>query len=307
MNRIDRLFGILLMLRTKRRLRAEELAERFQISKRTVYRDVAALHEIGVPVVSLPGEGYELMEGYYLPPLVFNHEEASSLFLGTHLLIDQATGALPDHAEQALTKIKAVMSETSFAKIEELVRIIRFTTPAERFDLDDPKVVCLMESILKKRVVRILYHSYNSQEVVTRHVEPYWFDYYHSTWYMNGYCRLRQGIRQFRLDRIDEIVKTDQYFSEFHQEEPPPAKRITIRLGFAPSASRWVKERQHYAFVRDETCPETGKVISIYEPETFGEMIHWIRSWGASVESVQPPELHEQICNDAKKLLEQLT
>ena len=82
MNRIDRLFATLLLLQARRRLRAEDLAGHFEVSRRTISRDMAALAEMGVPLVSLPGEGYELMPGYYLPPLVFDEDEAAALFLG---------------------------------------------------------------------------------------------------------------------------------------------------------------------------------------------------------------------------------
>jgi predicted DNA-binding transcriptional regulator YafY len=94
MNRIDRLFGILLILQNQPRVRAQDLAERFEVSKRTIYRDITALSEMGVPIVSLPGEGYELMEGFYLPSLIFTDDEAIALFLGARLLIQQAAGAL---------------------------------------------------------------------------------------------------------------------------------------------------------------------------------------------------------------------
>ena len=71
MNRIDRLFAILLLIQRKRRVRAIDLAQAFEVSERTIYRDMAALSESGVPIVALPGAGYELVEGYYLPPLLF--------------------------------------------------------------------------------------------------------------------------------------------------------------------------------------------------------------------------------------------
>jgi predicted DNA-binding transcriptional regulator YafY len=96
-NRTDRLFAITVLLQSRTRLRAQDLALRFGVSKRTVYRDIAALSESGVPVVSLPGEGYELMEGFSLPPLAFTTGEASALFLGGRLLAEHATGRLGVH------------------------------------------------------------------------------------------------------------------------------------------------------------------------------------------------------------------
>ena len=98
MNRIDRLFAITLLLQARGRLRAKDLAVWFEVSERTIYRDIAALSESGVPVVSLPGEGYELMEGFFLPPLLFTSVEASALLLGAQMLTSHATGRLPASA-----------------------------------------------------------------------------------------------------------------------------------------------------------------------------------------------------------------
>ena len=102
MNRVDRLFAITLLLQARRKIRARDLAEKFEINKRTIYRDMAALSESGVPIVSTPGEGYELIEGYYLPPLLFTPSEAAALFLSAHFLIANATGRVPKDAQAGL-------------------------------------------------------------------------------------------------------------------------------------------------------------------------------------------------------------
>src|SRR5262245_45552183 len=111
MNRIDRLFAILLKLQGKSPITSLDLARSFEVSQRTVYRDIAALSEMGVPVVALPGEGYTLMEGFYLPPLVFTPSEATALFLGARMLALEAAGCLPADAEQALTKIAHILPD----------------------------------------------------------------------------------------------------------------------------------------------------------------------------------------------------
>src|SRR5687768_10855679 len=105
MNRIDRLFNIILLLQTRRLVRAQDIASEFGITERTVYRDIAALNEMGVPVVSQPGEGYSLMPGYFLPPLVFTPDEAGALLLGANLL--KASGNLTSEADRVVRKIGA--------------------------------------------------------------------------------------------------------------------------------------------------------------------------------------------------------
>ena len=109
MNRVDRLFGILLQLQHRRRVRAQDLAAIFEVSERTVYRDMTALSEVGVPIIALPGEGYELMEGYYLRPLVFTPDEASALSLAAQMFMSQASGRVAAAAHLALAKLTAVL------------------------------------------------------------------------------------------------------------------------------------------------------------------------------------------------------
>ena len=105
MNRTDRLMGILLELQARGELRAEDLAGTFEVSVRTIYRDVEALCETGVPVVATPGKGYRLMEGYFLPPLTFTADEAALLILGGELVRDRVDPLLRQAAEAALRKL----------------------------------------------------------------------------------------------------------------------------------------------------------------------------------------------------------
>ncbi|MCI0352964.1 MAG: HTH domain-containing protein, partial [Acidobacteriales bacterium] len=143
MNRIDRLFAILLKLQSHSPITSHDLARSFEVSQRTIYRDIAALSEMGVPIVALPGEGYALMEGFYLPPLVFTPAEATALFLGARMLALQADGELPKDAEQALTKIANILPDKTHQHVEQLTRIIQFGLPQNRFNLDDPRLLAL--------------------------------------------------------------------------------------------------------------------------------------------------------------------
>jgi predicted DNA-binding transcriptional regulator YafY len=109
MNRIDRLHAILTHLQSKKKVTAQEMADRFNISLRTVYRDVKALDESGVPVIGEAGSGYTIMEGYRLPPVMFTQEEASALLLGAKLAEQFTDGTVRRHFHAALFKIKAVL------------------------------------------------------------------------------------------------------------------------------------------------------------------------------------------------------
>ena len=120
MNRIDRLHAILIHLQSKKRVTAQEVADRFNISLRTVYRDVKALEESGVPVIGEAGSGYTIMEGYRLPPVMFTQEEASALLLGAKLAEHLSDESIKKHFNAALFKVKAVLRSTDKEHMDQL-------------------------------------------------------------------------------------------------------------------------------------------------------------------------------------------
>jgi predicted DNA-binding transcriptional regulator YafY len=305
MNRIDRLFAILLTLQHKRRVRALDLAEQFEVSKRTIYRDLSALNQMGIPLVALPGEGFELVEGYYIPPLMFTEIEALAMILGSRLLTQQAAGSLTRAAKQALAKITVALSEQTRSQAEALANIVSFITPQEKFNLDDPQLLTLQKAIQEKRVIHIRYHSYRKDEVTERDVEPHQLFYSDGIWYLEGYCRWRKGIRAFRLSRIETLELRTETFLRQRADRAKNAKTFEIKIRFEQGAARWVRERQHYGFRRAETLPEG--VVMTYEVHEAAEITPWILSWGSAAEVLAPGELRESLRKTAQKLADLLT
>jgi predicted DNA-binding transcriptional regulator YafY len=300
MNRIDRLFAILLALQTRRKVRAEDLARHFEISKRTVYRDIIALSEMGVPVVSLPGEGYSLMDGYFLPPLLFSVEEAAALVLGAKLLAGQASGDLPRQATDAVAKITHVLPTTTQLEIEHLSQIIQFYLARNTFNLNEPALAMLQRAIREEHPVQLRYNGRYAEGVTERVVEPHYLTYADGVWYVNGYCRLRQGMRAFRLSRIENCRLLQEHFTRRRVEEPQ-VSLLEVQVQFAPEDVRWVEERQHYAFARREGC------VMWYLVHDLREIQSWLFGWGTRAEVLAPPALRAAIREEAKKLTEMLT
>ncbi|WP_027891011.1 helix-turn-helix transcriptional regulator [Calidithermus chliarophilus] len=303
MNRIDRLFAITLLLQRRKRLRAADLARLFEVSERTVYRDIMALNEGGVPIVSIPGGGYELMEGYYLPPLVFTPREARGLFLAARMLQAHSTGELPKELEQALAKLAVALPEATRAEAEQIAQAVSFMLPRQPFDLDEPRLAILQQALRERRVVWLAYHGQNRNRLSRREVEPHRLSYSEGAWYLDAYCRLRQGVRGFRLDRIEELRLLEEVF-EPRSLEPAPAPRLEVRVRFAREVARWVRERQHYGFV--DEAPEAGGVVMRYRVESLGEMVPWLLGWGVAAEPLAPPGLRQQVREVLERILERL-
>lgn len=300
MNRIDRLFGILLRLQ-RRRVRAQDLARHFEVSERTIYRDIAALNELGVPIVSLPNAGYELPRNFSVPPLFFTSHEAAALVLAVQLFLAQTTGTTSHNAEQALAKISAVLPFELRGRIDALSTIIGFYAAERPFDINNPQLVQFQQAIGAHRVVRLHYHSYHTDQRLFRNVEPNALTYHHGAWYLSGFCRLRQEPRSFRLDRIDEFHMLDEVFIP-RVSIAPVAEPTTVRIRFALATLRWVRERQHFGYVADEA---NGLLrYAVTEPS---EMLPWLLSWGASAEVLEPESLRAQVRTEVEKLLEILT
>lgn len=304
MNRIDRLFGILLMLQSQRRVRAVDIAQRFEISERTVYRDVSALMQLGVPIVSQAGEGYAMMEGFYLPPLVLTPEEASALFLGVKMLI--ASGNLPRGAEDALSKLTAALPARTLHQVQPLADVIEFYAERGKFDLNAPRIIELQRAIREKRVLRVVYQGLRQDTVSEREIEPFKLTYSVGRWYLAAYCRMRREIRSFRVDRMHEVIVTDAHFTSNHENTPEADQPIIeVTLRFPRPALRMLRERQHYGYQSE--LPDGDHVLMTYHIHTLSEIQGWVMAWGTQVEVIEPQALREHILSEAQKLVSLLT
>lgn len=305
MNRIDRLFAILLTLQHKRHVRAQDLARQFEISKRTIYRDMSALNQMGIPIASLPGEGFELVEGFYMPPLMFEEEEAVALTIGLRLLTQQAAGSLTRSADSALAKIKVALPEQVRARSEALTNVIGFITLGQKFDLDEPQLLVVQQAIQERRVLHLRYHGYQRDEVTERDVEPHQLFYSDGIWYLEAYCRLRKDIRAFRLSRIEQLTALKETFSKKRAGKAGEQKKIEIKIRFANTIVRWVRERQHYGFQSEDASPDG--VVMTYAVHDVSEIMGWILSWGDAAEVLSPKELRNSLRETAQKLADLLT
>lgn len=210
MNRIDRLMGILTALQSRRYITAEKLAERFGISIRTVYRDIRALDEIGIPVAFENGKGYFIVEGYFLPPVSFSTEEANSLVLLASLAERFGDGSVARHAAQALEKIRAVLRSGDKERTDQLLNRIKVLAP------DTPVrpsafLAEIQNAIAASMIVTIDYTDAKKQKT-HREIEPIGMIYYTEQWHLIAWCWLRNGYRDFIVKQIDNLKVTSTPF-----------------------------------------------------------------------------------------------
>lgn len=212
MNRIDRLFGIMVMLQAKKYVPAEKIAEKFSVSIRTVYRDVKALCEQGVPVSFEQGRGYFVVQGYFLPPVSFTNEEASALLLAASIVTGFADGSVLKHYTSALEKVKCVLRSQEKEQLEFLEHRIKMQFPACMLPSFE-HLTLLQKAIAGQRVVQLYYNDQQGQNS-QRNVEPLGLIFYAFNWHLAAWCHLRQDYRDFRVSRISSLRITGDPFSK---------------------------------------------------------------------------------------------
>jgi predicted DNA-binding transcriptional regulator YafY len=261
LNRIDRLHAILTHLQSKKRVKAQEVADRFNISLRTVYRDVKALEESGIPVIGEAGSGYTIMEGYRLPPVMFTQEEASALLMGAKLAEQLTDASVKKYYEAALFKIKAILRSIDKEYVDQLndhIEVLQSRLPADH--TSNQYLAALQKAIVDKKVVFLRYQSNSAEEMTERLVEPIGLCYYSLNWHLIGWCRLRKGYRDFRLSRIFRLQLKDEAFENTHPSLQEYIKSMTwdselqeVVVRMKKETTRYIQDQKYfYGFVREE-------------------------------------------------------
>lgn len=212
MNRIDRLLGMITLLQTKKFVSAEKISDKFKISKRTVYRDVKAICEQGIPVGVEPNKGYFIVDGYFLPPVLFTNDEANAMLLTESLVKGFADKSISKHYSNALDKIKAGLKQVDKDKLEIMQDAIKFQLPA-RLDNDYEYLSVLQLAVSNKKIIAIEYKN-NKEEVSKREIESIGLIFYAFSWHLIGWCHHRKAYRDFKVSRIIQVKDTDIPFKK---------------------------------------------------------------------------------------------
>lgn len=314
MSRLTRLTSILLQLQSKRVVTSQDLADKFNISQRTVYRDIKALEEAGVPLIGEPGTGYSLIEGYRLPPVMFSKEEAIA-FLTAEKLVEKLTDAATYQVYQsALTKIKAVLRSDEKEHLESMYEHIAVVDnpylPKDNINTNHIQVI--LKSITQKSVIEISYFANHTQENTNRKIEAVGIFFTSNNWYLIAYCWLRKEYRTFRMDRILEIHYTSLEFKKQHPpltsylndiaKEHKDLKEVIILVN--KSAMKYFGEQKYYnGFVSEKEV--NGKVEMTFLTSSIEGFARWYMMFGDCAEIASPKELKVRIKELANTILKQ--
>ena len=209
--RLNRLLAILTHLQTKRMVTAPELAQRFLVSVRTIFRDIRALEQAGVPVGVQEGKGYFLADGYRLPPVQFTEEEANAIVTAGQLALHNKDCQLARYYDEAVRKIKAVLQTDTRDRANRLTERMKvYVNP--QCEQTSHCLITLQKALTSHLVVRLAYRALSDQQTM-RDVEPFaLLVSSEADWLLVAWCRLREAYRIFRVDHIESLTTLPDTF-----------------------------------------------------------------------------------------------
>jgi predicted DNA-binding transcriptional regulator YafY len=313
-NVATRLLSLILLMQKRPGWKAAELAAELGVSQRTILRYMDMLDELGIPLYSErgPNGGFSLVRGYKLPPLIFSPEEATVLYMGANLVREVWGQTYGDAVTSVTAKLDNVLPDDLREDVAEAQQNLVVLAGLTHRDIRpwEQTIHTLRRCIGERRCARLLYHGRSRQENTARTVEPYALALLWGTWYLVGFCRLRQEIRTFRLDRIRELAILDERFvkprdfsvREYLERTMPqsePAYRVVVHI--APGAAMAVRER--HGDWMELTEHEDGSLTARYAVAGLDWSTGWVLGLGAAGRVLEPPELIARVCASARAAL----
>ncbi|MCE7065197.1 YafY family protein [Dyadobacter sp. CY326] len=309
--RLSRLIALLTLLQTKRTVTATELANRFLVSTRTIYRDIRTLESAGIPIVTQEGKGYSMLEGYRLPPVMFTRQEAIALLTAEKLacrLTDVATAQL---SGAAMDKLRAALRHSDRDHLETVGPYIHVMEPASASDRPDTYQQ-LITAVTANRVVRIGYLAAETGEPTVREIEPIGL-YLSQHWHVVAYCRLRQAFRNFRLDRISTLDVSGELFSvrtetlqQYWISEAGKNNKEKVVIRFNPSMIsnaqvQHLHDTKHqYGWAYEQILPDESMEI-LFFVGSLPYLATWLLPFAGAISIVEPMSLRGHLAELAQQ------
>lgn len=311
MNRIDRISAILIQLQSRRVVKAADIAERFNISLRTVYRDIRTLEEAGIPLIGEAGVGYSIMDGYRLPPVMFTKEEATA-FLTAEKFVETLTDASTTvHYKSAMYKVRAILKNTEKDLLEGLDNRIEVLRSVHMPDEPvNDHIQTILHSIVQKKVLSIKYFAQHSQEHTSRFIEPVGIFYLAGYWHLIAYCRLRKAYRDFRVDRINNLTVTDDNYSNEHPALKDYIAQTTkekeldaVIIRVDKSIYGHLENQKYYSgFISERKIGDNIEMTFL--TNSLEGFARWYMMFGEHAEIITPDSLRDRVKELAEKLMQ---
>ena len=296
--KIDRLIGILSVLLQKEKMTAPELAERFEVSRRTINRDIEDLCKAGIPIQTSQGTGggISIMEGYRLDRTILTSKDMQMILTGLRSL-DSVSGS--SYYCQLMEKIRTGSSEFISGRDSILIDLSSWYG-----DSLTPKIETIQDAVENRHLVRFQYYAPSGES--ERTVEPYFLVFRWSSWYLWGWCKDRKDFRMFKLNRMDRIQKTDESFEcrniampDLSNEKIFPGG-IKVKVLFEPDQKwRLVEEFGPKCF----TEYDDGRLLFTGDYTDLGNLITWLMTFGDKAEVIEPREAREAISQMVKRMM----
>lgn len=303
MNRIDRISAILIQLQSRKVVKAQDIADRFGISLRTVYRDVKTLEEAGVPIIGEAGVGYSIVDGYRLPPVMFTKEEATA-FLTAEKLIEKFTDSSTDAMfKSAMYKVRSVLKSNEkdlLESMEDHIEVLRKYTPFHASSLGNT-LQTLLKSISEKKVIQLEYKAFASVDKTIRKIEPVGIFYSSGYWHTIAFCRLRNDYRDFRTDRMLKINVTDESFSGAHPTLKAYFEQLAreenlekVVISIDKTTARYLTDvKYYYGFVSEIEFDD--RIEMTFLTSQLEIFTRWFTTFADRAEIISPDKLHDYL------------
>lgn len=295
--KIDRLIGILAVLLRREQITAPELAARFEVSRRTINRDIESLCKAGIPIVTSQGSGggISIMEGYKIDRTLLTTKDMQMILAGLRSL-DSVSGS--SYYEQLMEKLKPGASRFTCGSDFMLIDLSSWYK-----DSLAPKIQLIQEAIPEKRLLTFRYYSPKGEEART--AEPYYLVFHWSSWYLWAWCEKRQDFRLFKLNRMTCLQKSkaqfagrDVPFPDLSNEKIFPGQ-IKVKALFEASAKwRLIEEFGADSFIDRED----GKLLFCADYTDKENLLTWLLTFGGQAELLEPVQLREELYGIIRKM-----
>ena len=296
--KIDRLIGILSILLQEEKTTAPELAERFEVSRRTINRDIEDLCKAGIPIRTVQGTGggISIMEGYRIDRTILTSKDMQMILAGLRSLDSVSKSS---YYSQLMEKIKTGSSVFVSGRDSILIDLSSWHK-----DSLVPKIATIQSAIENRHLLKFRYYAPSKDS--SRMIEPYYLIFHWSSWYLWGWCRDRQDFRMFKLNRMDELNETKQEFlcrevpmPDLSNEKIFPGGIKVKALFDADMKWRLIEEFGMRFF----TETEDGRLLFSADYTDKESLVTWLMTFGTKVEVLEPSEVRDILRRNAKELL----